>query len=116
MHRVRLLLKMRIFAIISLFAVVLVSSEDAQITPRHFESPKNLVSKDISVLPRPPGVLSPGQEHAVTPGGTVYKIATVVTRVGASRLFVNQDSTNSEIQKKFRQSTAADMKRNKRKR
>ena len=59
------------------------------------ESPKNLVSKDISVLPRPPGVLSPGQEHAVTPGGTVYKIATVVTRVGASRLFVNQDSTNS---------------------
>ena len=108
---------------ISLLAVVLsmanvVSSEDLveQVSPKHLESPKNLVSKDISVLPRPPGVLSPGQEHAVTPGGTVYKIATVFTRVGASRLFVNQDSTNSEIQKKFRQSTAADMKRNKRKR
>ena len=113
-----MLLKMRIFAIISLFAVVLVSSVDlhAQITPRHFESPKNLVSKDISVLPRPPGVLSPGQQHAVTPGGTVHELATVVTREGASRLFVNQGSTNLEIEEKFRKSTASDKMRNKRKR
>ena len=80
------------------------------------ESPKNLVSKDISVLPRPPGVLSPGQQHAVTPGGTVHELATVVTREGASRLFVNQGSTNSEIEEKFRKSTASDKMRNKRKR
>ena len=46
---------------VSLLAVVLsmanvVSSVDLyeQVTPRHFESPKNLVSKDISVLPRLP--------------------------------------------------------------
>ena len=74
----------------SLFAVVLsmanvVSSEDLyeQVTPRHFESPKNLVSKDISVLPRLPknGVLSPGLKHATTPGGTAHAIATIPTRV-----------------------------------
>ena len=80
------------------------------------ESPKNLVSKDISVLPRPPGVLSPGQQHAVTPGGSVHALVTVFTREGASRLFVNQGSTTSEIEEKFRKSTASDKMRNKRKR
>ena len=45
---------MRISAMISLLAVVLlmayvVSSEDLdeQVAPKHFETPKNLVSKDI---------------------------------------------------------------------
>ena len=109
----------------SLFAVVLsmanvVSSEDLyeQVTPRHFESPKNIVSKDTTALPRLPknGVLSPGLQHAATPGGTVHEIATVLTRVGASRFFVNQGSMNSEIDEKFRKSTASDNQRNKRKR
>ena len=76
---------------ISLPAVVLlrpnvVSSEDLdkQLTPKHFESPKNLASKDITVLPRLPknGVLSPGLKHATTPGGTAYEIATMPTRGG----------------------------------
>ena len=107
----------------SLFAVVLsmanvVSSEVLyeQVTPRHFESPKNLVSKDITVLPRLPknGVLSPGQQHAATPGGSVHEIATMLTRMGASRLFVKKGSTNSEIEEKFRKSTASDNQRNKR--
>ena len=110
---------------ISLLAAVLlmanvVSSEDLveQVTPKHFESPKNLVSKDIAVLPRLPknGVLSPGLQHAATPGGSVHEIATMLTRMGASRLFVNQGSTNSEIEEKFRKSTASDNQRNKRKR
>ena len=110
---------------ISLLAVVLsmanvVSSEDLveQVSPKHLESPKNLVSKDITVLPRLPknGVLSPGLQHAATPGGTVHEIATVLTRVGASKFFVNQGSTNSEIEEKFRKETATDNRRNKRKR
>ena len=95
-----------------LFMASVVSSEDLddQVTPRHFGCPKNLVSKDISVVPRLPnhGVLSPG-----SPGGTVHELATVVTREGASRLFVNQGSTNLEIEEKFRKSTALDNQRNK---
>ena len=109
-----MLLKMKISAMIPVSAVVLLMASVVS----SMESPKNLVSKDISVLPRLPknGVLSPGQQHAVTPGGTVHELATVVTREGASRLFVNQGSTNLEIEEKFRKSTASDKMRNKRKR
>ena len=76
---------------ISLLAVVLsmenvVSSEDLveQVSPKHLESPKNLVSKDITVLPRLPknGVLSPGQQNAVTPGGSVHELDTGAHPIG----------------------------------
>ena len=114
------LLRMVSFLAVVLSMANVFRSEDLveQVTPKHLESPRNLVSKDITVLPRLPtnGVLSPGQENAVTPGGSVYNLATWITRSGASRLFVNQGSTTSEIEEKFRKSTASDKMRNKRKR